>query len=140
MQPSELFTSVTTTGPTHCWTADSTAEQACREAGELQQSVYQVTAGAIPNGSVVRQRETCSVETCLNPLHLRLRSPGSHVDSRERAGHTARGSKNGRARLTEDDVIAIRGSASSELELANTYRVSPRTIRGILRRETWRHV
>ena len=53
------------------------------------------------------------------------------------------GEENGRAKLTQEDVISIcnqllKGSKISEL--ANQYSVSPRAIRSIVDKENWKHI
>lgn len=44
------------------------------------------------------------------------------------------------AKLTDEQVISIRLSRSSAVELANTYKVTPNTIRDVLKRNTWKHI
>jgi hypothetical protein len=51
-----------------------------------------------------------------------------------------RGERNGRAKLTEDDVLTIRSSSCSTSELAQTYGVSQKYIQNILRRIVWQHI
>lgn len=50
------------------------------------------------------------------------------------------GAKNGRAVLTEDDVLAIRASEESQSTLSFQYRVSKAQIGKIKRGEAWKHV
>lgn len=63
----------------------------------------------------------------------------NHAD-RERHGRTARGSKNGRSKLTEDDVRAIRASTAAASHLTSRYGVSKSLIQAIRSREVWRSV
>ena len=51
-----------------------------------------------------------------------------------------KGSRHGRAKLTEDDVRAIRQSDLSGVQLARAFSVTPSVICGIRRRRTWTHV
>lgn len=85
----------------------------------------------------------CDNPPCVNPAHL---SPGDHhgnvadMMSRQRQ---ARGSRNGEAKLTEQQVAEIRRrAAAGELQrnLAVEFCVSPPTISRIVHREGWRHV
>jgi hypothetical protein len=55
-------------------------------------------------------------------------------------GRSQRGEVNWNAMLTADDVVAIRLSALTSKELAQQYGVSPRHIRKIKARETWKHL
>lgn len=60
-----------------------------------------------------------------------------------RHGTDTRGSKNARARLSEDDVRGIRGSLGqgrSMAEVARAYGVAKQTVALIAWRKTWAHV
>lgn len=52
----------------------------------------------------------------------------------------SRGEQNVKARLTADQVLAIRASDRSQRELAREYGVDPSTINHITRGRTWRHL
>jgi hypothetical protein len=62
----------------------------------------------------------------------------------ELAAHSRRGVNNGKARLTEEDVLRIRrewdGSWTSTRWLADLYEMPPTVINGILHRKTWTHL
>ncbi len=51
-----------------------------------------------------------------------------------------RGARNANARLTEDDVLAIRFADTPSKNLAHLYRVTARTIDDIRSLRTWRHL
>jgi len=53
---------------------------------------------------------------------------------------SGRGSANSNAKLTADDVVAIRASAAHPAEIAEQYGVSRSTIINILAKRTWKHV
>lgn len=53
---------------------------------------------------------------------------------------SGRGSANSNAKLTADDVIAIRSSAAHPVALAEQYGVSRSTIINLLAGRTWKHV
>jgi hypothetical protein len=80
---------------------------------------------------------------CCNPRHL---EPGSYLDNildEVRRGYKncgAPGQGNVNARLTEADVGHILSSKDSSTVLGLVYGVTDSTVRGIRRRETWRHV
>lgn len=68
---------------------------------------------------------------------------GTHAENAEdsrRHGTMIVGSRHCAAKLTEDDVAAIRRSALPSPELARIHRVAPRTIRDARNQITWRHV
>lgn len=53
---------------------------------------------------------------------------------------SGRGSANSNAKLTADDVVAIRASQTDASALAEQYGVSRSTVVNILKRTTWRHL
>lgn len=56
-------------------------------------------------------------------------------------GHAnTQGSKHGKSKLVELDVLAIRSSKAKRSDLALAYGVSKNTIDNIIRRESWRHI
>jgi len=61
----------------------------------------------------------------------------AHADTR---GLTRRGILNGKAKLTEDDVRAIRASAETQATLARRYGVVQGIISSVKLRRTWKHV
>lgn len=66
-----------------------------------------------------------------------------HLDGAKAEPSNLRGSRHPRARLTEDNVRAIRQSAAtgvSQCELAKQYGVANQTVSGVIRRETWAHI
>ena len=87
---------------------------------------------------VVRHR--CDNPPCCNPAHL---EPGdiatNNADTAER-GRVARGDGNAAARLTADQVLAIRSSADLQADLAVRYGVSQSTISEIKNRKRWSHL
>lgn len=97
-------------------------------------------------GKVVRHR--CDSPSCVNPEHLEL---GTHADNmqdmRER-GRSARlqGTANGSAKLTEEDVLAIREEyvprcrAHGGKALARKYGVSQQIVSDIITRRKWTHI
>lgn len=55
-------------------------------------------------------------------------------------GRLNRGSKNGMAKLNEEEVIKIRTSNLSVLDLSNKYKISKSAIKNILNNKRWKHV
>jgi hypothetical protein len=90
---------------------------------------------------------SCDNPCCWNPRHLRV---GDQLDnvrdmiSRGRAGDYRNfGSRNGRALVTEGQVVEIRARSAageSNRELANAYGQDIWNIQNIVRRKTWRHM
>lgn len=99
---------------------------------------YRLTYGLIPEGKLVCHR--CDVRNCVNPAHLFL---GSHSDNMQDAvakGRAARGTRQGLAKLTEDNVRTIRSSTESCYKLAKKFSVSHTTVREVIKRNRWKHI
>ncbi len=106
---------------------------ACRFNGvsgcPARQYIYKHKRGKIPEGHRIYMR--CASKLCMNPHHMI-------------AAHPNRGSHNGRAVLTEDDVREVRmrhGEGETIASLAKEYGVwrnaMSRAIRG---KKAWSHV
>lgn len=59
---------------------------------------------------------------------------------RQAKGRVSRGERHYAAKLSADDVRAIRASQKTGVELAAEYGVSPFTIYKVLDRRSWAHV
>ncbi len=109
----------------------------------------------IPKGMLVCHR--CDNRKCVRPSHLFLGSQKDNIQdavskNRMASGyrhgvHTkpetrTRGSKSGKAKLTEADVEQIRKMwpATSQQAIASRFGVSQFSISCIIRRKTWAHV
>jgi len=87
---------------------------------------------------------SCGTPACVNLTHLRW---GTHADNQQdrfqRHGDTMQGERNPRARLTEDDVRAIRRrceAGETNRSLAAEFGVAVATIGMIRTRRTWASV
>lgn len=83
---------------------------------------------------------TCDVPLCLNPRHLTPGTQQSNVDDRVKKDRSAKGRRNGRARLTDKDIRKIRklrGKGWTELAIALLFRVGRSTISNVLKGKTW---
>lgn len=108
------------------------------KAVRLHRVIYEEVHGQVPAGRVVSH--SCGNRMCLNPAHLVARTPAEVAVARVDSGRSAKGTRNGRAKLTEDAVRAIRGSAESRTALARRFGVDPRVIRDVQEGRTWAHV
>jgi predicted DNA-binding protein (UPF0251 family) len=127
--------------------------------GKMQRShrvAYRLFCGAIPDGLVVRHR--CDNPRCVRPDHLELgtvadnnrdkatrnRAPrvtGDRHGRHTKPERTARGSRHGCAKLTEDQARAIRAMRSAgntQQAVACQFGVSRRTVQFIERGITWK--
>lgn len=115
-----------------------------------------INRGPIPRGQWVLHK--CDNRPCVNPAHLFIGDRQANMDDMvakgraatgERSGQrtkpwrAARGSRNGRTKLTEAQVIEIRrlnASGVSQLDLSRRFRVDTGTMCRIINRGTWKHV
>lgn len=80
---------------------------------------------------------------CCNPRHLAPGTSQDNVADRVKAGRSAFGEKNGKARLTADQVREIRrraDSGESAAVLGRAFGVSWTTANRIVCRSSWRHI
>ena len=98
---------------------------------------------------------SCDNPPCCNPAHLRWGTNlENHTDAKLRnrkakglknGSHTVPeqrrvGVTNGRAKLTDDAVRAIRSSSARQVDLAAFFGVSKSMISAVIRRKNWKHV
>ena len=99
--------------------------------------------GEIPEGLCVLHR--CDNRKCFSPEHLFL---GTYQDNAndmmaKGRGKPARGEAHGRSRLVEKEVYRARELYSDGMsfdEISKKFGVTPRSIRRIANKETWKHL
>lgn len=103
---------------------------------------YLLFVGPIPPGLVVMH--LCDNGDCVRPDHLRVGTQQENITDMIRKGrqrHPDRsGEKNSRAKLTTQDVLAIRSIREPDAAMARIYGVSVSSIRGIRAFRSWKHV
>ena len=98
---------------------------------------WEIHHGPIPEGLFVCH--SCDIRNCVNPHHLFLGTPADNSKDMRLKRRSARGERNGGAKLTEQEVIAIRESKDASIShLAKQFGVSYTCISRILRGETWK--
>lgn len=99
-----------------------------------------INRGEIPAGLHVLHR--CDNPPCFNPGHLFLGTNQDNNDDKIAKGRVSKpiGILNPRAKLTEDDVLAIRVDERSATTLARIYGVAPPTITRIRTGTGWRRL
>lgn len=95
---------------------------------------YEMAIGPIPEGMKVLHR--CNVPACINPDHLLL---GTNADKVAMA-RMAKGQRNGAAKLTVEQVLAIRAAPGPHRKIAAQFSVSHQNVGLIRRRRAWTHV
>ena len=146
--------------PDHLWLGTRSANMADRQAKERQargeshssaklteKDVLAIRADPRTNREValaygVQENTVSSIRLRKLWGHVAPASTDCHPDTwREAVKAThVRGEKAGRAKLTEDDVRAIRASADGCTKLARRYGVSERSILDITNGKSWKHV
>lgn len=104
--------------------------------------VWSRAHGPIPDGLVVCHK--CDVRACINLDHLWLGTHQDNVRDRVKKGRNgprnSRGIKNGQAKLSEIEVLAILRDARSQQAIADTYGIHQSTVSLIKRGKNWAHL
>lgn len=89
-------------------------------------------------------RHTCDNPSCVNPKHLRGGTQADNIEDRQRRDRQAKGSQNGRSKLTAEDVRELRRrkkeTDATYKELAQECGVSHYTVKDAVLGNTWSHV
>lgn len=85
---------------------------------------------------------SCRAKHCVNPEHLREGTHQENMDDKKRdgTGNNPFGERHGCAKLTEDQVHAIRADLRTQQEIANDYGVGRATISAIKLGKLWSHL
>lgn len=102
------------------------------------QAAFILTYGK-PKGNVLHR---CGIRLCVNPAHLYDGSAQENAADRDRHGRTARlaGAKNSQAKLTDEQVTAIRADTRSGSVAAPEYGISQSHYYRIKRGVAWQHL
>lgn len=85
----------------------------------------------------------CDNPSCVNPTHLFLGTNQDNINDKVAKGRQRKGGDIPSAKITEKEVIEIRERArngENSSSITNDYPVSPRNIRFIIQRKTWKHI
>lgn len=103
---------------------------------------YELYKGPIPPKMLVCH--TCDTPNCINPDHLFLGTPAENQKDMKLKKRSTIGEANPMAKLTEDDVIAIRRACTEfglqQKDVAIVWGVSKASINNIMRGLVWSHV
>ena len=115
-----------------------------KASGQVTRGVHQLVAEAFwgPKPSPLHEpNHKDGVKTNNAASNLEWLTGGDNTRHAERTGlRNSKGIGNAQAKLTDDDVRAIRASSSSERQLAGRFGVARSLIGRIKRREGWQHV
>jgi hypothetical protein len=100
-------------------------------------AMYELHYGAIPPGLVVCHK--CDNPSCVNPDHLFAGTPKENTQDMlaKSRGGDRRGTKNGVAKLTEQQVLEIYASSWPTVRIAATYKISDATVYAIKNGRAW---
>ena len=100
--------------------------------------VWRLTYGALPADAVVCHH--CDNPVCVRPAHLFIGTHAGNVADKVRKGRQQRGTAVPNARLTPEQIPAIRAALAAgtpPVEVAAAYGVSRATIHHIWKGKTW---
>lgn len=104
----------------------------------LHRYMYIQKYGQITSSDVIRH--TCDNPMCINPEHLVKGTHNDNVQDRVSRNRSAIGEQNGRTKLTEAQVIEIYNSNDTNKGLARKYKVDPKLIYDIKRKNIWKYL
>lgn len=101
---------------------------------------YELVNGPISDGSLVRH--SCDNPPCCEPAHLLQGTNADNMQDRKDRGGYAQGSQVWNAKLTEDDIIAIRELARDHTvgEISKLVGLHYMPVRAAIEGRTWQHV
>jgi hypothetical protein len=102
---------------------------------------FLINNGPIPLGEQIRH--TCDNPPCVNPKRLLTGTGKENAADALKRDKYRRGSRNGRARLTEDQVIEIRNGwrqGETQVSMARRFGVSKSAIQWVLNGRNWAHL
>lgn len=100
---------------------------------------YQIFKGAIPPNIYVCHK--CDTPSCINPDHLFLGTAKENMaDMRRKGRQPTPRSLGGNARLTDEQVHAIRGDQRKLHEIAPEYGIGIAQVSAIRRLRAWKHL
>lgn len=103
---------------------------------------WELHNGKIPKGMFILHK--CDVRACVNPSHLFLGTHKDNNDDKIKKGRQAKGEATNTAKLTDAKVIKIRSmyadGVMNKYQLAEMFKVDPRSIWNVIHHKTWNHV
>lgn len=99
---------------------------------------YELHIGPIPNGLYVCHH--CDNRKCVNPNHLFLGTHDDNMKDKLSKNRSAKGINHGLSKLTNAQVLEIRNSNESQINLAKKYNVTKTAICLIKNRKRWDHI
>ena len=98
---------------------------------------YEIYVGAVGQMNVLHR---CDTPSCVNPDHLFLGTSKDNSEDMVRKGRQTSGSRNGRAKITDAQALAIYLSDEHPEDLAQRYGLTRGAILSIRRKSSWKHI
>lgn len=98
--------------------------------------ICEVTHGAPPTAAH-EAAHSCGRRLCVNKRHLRWATPKENQADKLLHGTSLRGERHNGAKLTQEEVMAIRNSSDSQNSMAARFGVCQQTISDIKRGRRW---
>jgi len=107
---------------------------------KAHRAAWKLYRGEIPKGLCVCH--SCDTPLCVNPNHLWLGSQAENIRDMHAKGRGKQqnGEAHHNAKLTEEDVRAIRASLQSSRKLALIFNISSSQVSRIKHREHWKYL
>lgn len=101
---------------------------------------YEIHEGPIPEGKLVLHH--CDNGLCNNPAHLYIGDYSDNMRDRERRGRSnaSKLSREFSAKLSDDEVRAIRDDSRYASEIAKAYGITRWAVWNVQSGRTWRHI
>lgn len=99
---------------------------------------WEIHYGPVPYGLLVLHK--CDNRVCVNPDHLFLGNYMDNMNDMIEKGRSRKGERHHAAKLTDNDVLAIRADERALSEIAGDYPVHKATISAIKNGKLWGHV
>lgn len=148
MKNIELFLDKVSPVPwTGCWLWTATSDQSgygmfgiggSGNTNRAHRLSYEHFVGPIPPGMMACH--VCDTPSCVNPDHIFIGTPADNSADRDRKGHVAVGARNGKSKVSDDEVRFIRQSSLSERKIAKVLGFHRGTINAIRSGRTWGHL
>lgn len=101
-------------------------------------AAYLEFMGAIPQGMDVCHK--CDEPSCVNPRHLFVGTRQDNMADCFSKGRLSRGEARYNAKLTEADILVIRGMSGTSAGIAARFGITRRYAGAIRERRTWKHI
>jgi hypothetical protein len=99
-----------------------------------------VLAHGSPPSERYHAAHSCGIPACVNPKHLRWAMPVENMADKNLHGTSNHGERNGKTKLTENDIRAIRSAPPDLKRIMGRFGISKGCVSKIRSRSRWGHV